>query len=49
MTVEQSGGDGGVTTGDLTVLTDPLNGCSTLVLGEAELLQIQMLPRGDAG
>jgi hypothetical protein len=49
MTVVQRGGDRGVTTGDLTVFADPLNGCSTLVLGEAELLQIQVLPRGDAG
>ena len=49
MTVAQRGGDGSVTTGDLAIFAGPLNGRSALVLGESELIQIQMLPGNDAG
>ncbi len=49
MTFAQDGGDGRVTTGDLTVFADPLNRRQALSLREPELIQIQLLPRGDAG
>ena len=44
----QRGRDGDVTAGNLAVLADPLDGRSTLVSGEAERVEIQSLPGGDA-
>jgi hypothetical protein len=49
MTVAQDGGDGLVTTRDLTALADPLNRRSALILGESWLIQIKLLPGSDAG
>ena len=45
----EDGGVGRVTTGDLTVFADPRNRRQALSLREPELIQIQLLPRGDAG
>ena len=47
VSVAQRGGDGSMTTGGPPVLPDPLNGRSALVLGEAELVQAQLLPWSD--
>jgi len=48
MTGAQCCSDSEVTAGNLAVFTDPLNGCSTLVRGQTERVEIQLLPGGDA-
>ena len=40
-TITQGRGNRGVTTGNPTTITNPLHGGSTLILGKAELVEVQ--------
>ena len=47
MTGTQDPGECGVAAGNLTTLANPLHRRQALILGEAELDQVQLLPRLD--